>query len=66
MSRRGGNRTTRTTPVTDNTNAQEQGSGTGVEGLATPNMQEMFQQYMLNMIGMTPSTVRAGGAGGVV
>ena len=65
MSRRGGNRTTRTTPVTDNTNAQEQGSGTGVEGLATPNMQEMFQQYMLNMMGMTPGAVRAGGAGGV-
>lgn len=38
MRKRGENRKTRTTPVVDNTNAQEGGSDTRIEGLATLNM----------------------------
>ena len=71
MSERGG-RGRRRTRTTLNANANEEGSDTGTEGAPTPNVQEMFNQYLMNMMRNAPATIASGetvevvGLGGVV
>ena len=63
MSRRD-NQATRNAPPT--TNANEEGSGTGTGGVATLNVQDMFNQYMRDVMGFVLGPVRGIGKGGVV
>ena len=71
MSRRG-NRTTRSTPATNNANVREEGSNTETGGAALPNVQEMFNHYMANMFRNAPGPAVGGvvaenmGVGGAV
>ena len=71
MSERGGRGRRRTRPA-PNANANEEGSGTGSEGAPVLNVQEMFNQYLMNMMRNAPATTTGGeaveivGLGGVV